>query len=360
MILSDLVEIQNTAVAASASKNKQTSEKIKDIVSGFEDFLNATNKMNLPSGSVQFGQIRESIQNAIRGIQQNNPEYMLTVSNKADLVSNIGIEEKYEGNSKYTRSIKQEKQFFTPNVFNRTSIDNVKEIANKLGLLIIPLTYSNGNILDKDKIEIETRAGYTRNYTGREICNKFLNKCKEENLRGWLVCPISYYNIEAHANDTTFNFFVPDAVSQSFNAVKLIMPMLIAMSKQIEQVVGDVKQLQSQLNVLKDQLREQQKQIDNLQLEINNMQKRQAQEEARRNEEFKALVERQQAISWAAFDPMLIAVPESVTDINTYEGRCFIGPAWGPEIDAVLLNLHGLTKNKATVEYNTKITALFQ
>lgn len=356
MNLSDLVTIQNTAVSANSSKNKTTTDKITELVKGFESFIELTNSMKIPKGSIDYKEISKSVQEAIAKVKSDNPEYALTLSNKAEFCTNIYMRDKYE-NGRYVNYITHDTHVFTPQDFNRTNIDNVRDIANKLGLLIIPYSYTSDSVMESDKVPVSS--SYSNYTSASRIANSFQNKCKAEGLRAWMVCPLKYYDISAHASDTTFNFFVPDAVSQSFNAVKLIMPMLISMSKQIEQVAGDVKQLQGQLTTLKEQLKEQQKQIDNLQIEINNIQKRQAQEEARRDEEFKALMERQQQIQWAAFDPMLIAIPDTVTDINTYDGRCFIGPAWGPEIDTVLLNLHGLTKNKASVGYNKKVIDMF-
>lgn len=116
-------------------------------------------------------------------------------------------------------------RIYNPAIHNapRTKMENIIEVAEKLGLLIIPTQYVNLKLIEHDRYD--DGSGYSRYVSN--LFNKFVNHVNGNHMNAWLVCPIQYYDIQAHATDLTYEFFVPSAVRQAFTSIKIILPMLI-------------------------------------------------------------------------------------------------------------------------------------
>lgn len=240
-------------------------------------------------------------------------------------------------------------KLYNPAILNapRTKMENISEIAEKLGLLIIPAQYVNMDLIGRDSY-IDAR-GYNRYVSG--VFDSFVSNAKANNLNAWLVCPIQYYDIKAHSKDLSYEFFVPSAVRQAFTSIKIILPMLIGMISQIENLSKKVDNMSTELNNIRQTLVQQQQQIDRLQEELTQQRVKMAEQAARERQMQQELEQARARIQWDIFDPMLIAVPANVTNINNYTGNVALGPAWGPEIDEMLVDLLGLSKQSERKNY---------
>lgn len=243
--------------------------------------------------------------------------------------------------SKFTKRDKVLKSF-------RTSVPGILEVAEKLGLLVIPAQYVKMELVKQDRIEIDGCNTYV-SYS----YNNFVKESQKNNLNTWLVCPIQYYDIERHAKDLSYEFFIPSAINQAFTSIKIILPMLIGMIEQIESLQNKVDNISTQLENMRSTLQAQQKQIDRLESELVKERQRRV-EEAARVRQLEAQVQEQRAqIQWSTFDPLQIAIPNTVTDINTYEGNAVLGVAWGPEIDDLLVDLLGMQRQETRKDFVT-------
>lgn len=254
-----------------------------------------------------------------------------------------GIEFSSYNNNKFKHNL------YNPEIHKapRAKMENIIEVAEKLGLLIIPAKYVNLNLIERDCYYDSN--GYERYVSN--LFNKFVKHVNGNHLNAWLICPIQYYDIQAHASDLTYEFFVPSAVRQAFTSIKIILPMLIGMINQIESISKKVDNMNTELQNIRQTLVQQQQQIDRLQEELTQQRIQMAEQAARERQMEQQLQEARAQIQWDIFDPMLIALPANVTNINSYTGNVALGPAWGPEIDNVLIDLLGLTQQAERKNY---------
>lgn len=259
----------------------------------------------------------------------------------------------------------------------RGKMDDVITVAEQIGLLIVPTEFVNQNVIE----QISSPHPECRNRYISTVYSNFVKQAQRQGLRAWLVCPIGYYSISHHAKNMDFEPFIPSHIQQAFTSIKIILPMLVGMIKQIDDLSSQVKTLSSTYDGVKATLVAQQNQINRLANDLDNMRKEKVRNEAaRRYDNFGEgwWSERPYISSitssyndfWSYDnrvmsgdcydlfeDPLLIAVPESVTDINKYKGSVVLGPAWGADIDPLLIDLLGLTqvpgrKNYIQTEFN--------
>lgn len=259
-----------------------------------------------------------------------------------DVIKNIKFDSYDEKINPYIKKSKVLTSF-------RTNISNVLDVAEKLGLVVIPQQYVKYELVSKEQIVID---GYKKNII--YAYDNFISEAKEQNLNTWLICPIQYYDIERHAKDLTYNFFIPSVISQAFTSIKIILPMLIGMIEQIESIKNQVDNINVQLENMKCTLKAQQQQIDRLETELVKERQRRV-EESLKVKALEAEVAAQKAqINWSTFDPLQIALPNSVTDINTYNGNVVLGIAWGPEVDDTLVELLGMQLQETREDFVAK------
>lgn len=239
--------------------------------------------------------------------------------------------------------------FYSPEILKapRANIKDITEIAEKLGLLIIPTQYVNKKLIEKDRYT--AISGYTR-YVSTAY-DRFISAADANNLNAWLLCPVQYYDIEEHSKNLKFDFFVPSSVQQAFTSIKIILPMLIGMISQIKNLSKKVDNMSTELNTIQNTLIQQQQQINRLEEELTQQRIKIAEQAAQEQQLLQELQEARERIQWQIMDPMLFAIPADITNINSYTGNAALGPAWGPEIDEVLVKLLGLTKQTEYKNY---------
>lgn len=257
---------------------------------------------------------------------------------------------------KWDNKFKVEKEFKNIKILKQPKVDikQVLDVSNKVGLVCMPELFANYDVIDSDP-----RIPHKDTYYGiypKDLISHFEKECSKYGLTVWMVAPIKYYSVSEHAKNTQYEMYSPDYIRQSLMAVKIILPMLINMTDKMEKLSSDVAEVKAQIKIIKGQIEEQQNQIRSLQVELEVFQARQAAEKQARDAEFNALVQSRQQIMWADADPLLIAVPSHVTNINTYEGDVFLGPCWGPEVDDVIIQLHEMNTSVRKNYYQENLT----
>lgn len=341
MLLADLLK---EVKYGNSKKGVKYAEEIAADVQGFIDVSKALLDTSKELGSTKRSELSAVISELTdkfnEKLRDKDKDVNYLDFKPVDVISTIGyssygsVFETYKNTSKVLKS-------------PRTDVKGILEVAEKLGLLVIPSQYVKKELVSQEKI-------YLKDYGNCSVStayNNFVTQSAKNNLNAWLVCPIQYYDIERHAKDLSYDFFIPSAISQAFTSIKIILPMLIGMIDQIESLKNKVDNINSQLEHMRGTLKAQQQQIDRLEAELVKERQRRV-EEAIRVRELEAKVAEQRAqIQWSTFDPIQIAIPASVKNINTYEGNAALGVAWGPEVDDVLVDLLGMTRQETRKDF---------
>lgn len=244
----------------------------------------------------------------------------------------------------------------------RGKMPDVIQMAEKIGLVIIPNEFVNYEIVRNAP---SPHPDCINRYMGNVYTN-FVKLADAEGLRAWVVCPVSYYSIEQHAKNMVFESFIPTHIQQAFTSIKIILPMLVGMINQIDKLSSQVQSLSNTYNGVKETLEAQQQQINRLAGDLDTIRRQKIRQEATYRDSiygsnwwtsrpyqssiassftdfwsFDNRLEGGYCDDWFE-DPLLIAAPKSVTDINKYTGSVVLGPTWGADIDPLLVDLLGL------------------
>lgn len=316
-------------------------EKIaKEISEEVDKFVDLTTSIFKTAKELNIDNPRE-VSNIIDRMTEKFNEQLSTEYKKVDrlefkdtpAIKSIEFHSYNNSYTKYTNSSSKILKSF------RTDVPGIIDVAEKLGLIVIPHQYVKRSLIEEQRIEVD---GYNWNISS--AYDRFVKQSKDENMNAWLVCPIQYYDIERHAKDLSYELFIPSSISQAFTSIKIILPMLVGMIDQIEKLQKEVSNINTQLDNIRCTLKAQQQQIDRLESELVKERQRRVAEEIRVRKLEAELAEQRAQIQWTAFDPIQIAVPDTVKDINTYEGNAVLGVAWGPEVDDMLVELLGMSK----------------
>lgn len=239
----------------------------------------------------------------------------------------------------------------------RGRIQQIRELCETLGLVIIPYEYACYTRIKQDRYP-EQKYHDASPY---ELADNF-NECTKANkMTSWMIAPVQYYSIENNVKNMEYDFFVPSSATQAFMALKLVMPLLIRTISQVDKLSSTVREHGIDIDSLRKTVNEQQKQINGIQkqLEIERQNRIDAERRHRKQMEEKQK-EVEELIRFMMFDPLMIAVPSSVKDINSYEGNVILGPCWGPEIEPLVANLLGIEAKNSYKTHETKMRQLFK
>ena len=237
-----------------------------------------------------------------------------------------------------------------------TDLDTVKDVAAKLGLIIIPVDYFVGYI--KNDAGLAERSGYKPNIvrlknSGLDSVenntiiqyNKVLPASKTD-ASAWVVCPVQMLDVDYLVQDPKFRFYAPPQLAVSMTTLRMMAPMLGQMQGQIANLQSIQKQHAEMLNSHERRLGSH----DAMIRDIRNTIKENEEREKQMRIEYQTMLARQQEElnslrSMSLFDltdPMLILIPKAITDINTYKGTCNVIGCWGPEFSADELTAAGI------------------
>lgn len=176
----------------------------------------------------------------------------------------------------------------------RAELAHLRALADTLGFLIIPFGYLDPRSYAEESHEIQ----YAIRGFNDILSSKFLI---------YALCPLEHYSLERHiANAENTPFHVPKEYAQAFMALDMCLPIFRSMQ-------SDISKMREDISVLSKKL------------ELN----------------IRAQQEREERARMHMRDPMLIAVPKG--ESLQGNGRAIIGPAWGPDIEEILLRSYKLT-----------------
>lgn len=223
---------------------------------------------------------------------------------------------------------------------------DVKKIADDFGFCVMPF-----NCLNKASYEKEQ-------YAKKIQIEKFgegLESAGDDVVDIYVISPIEYYSINNHIknNRTELPIYAGKHASV-FASINISLPLFRNILNNIDSLQKTTNQNFESINISINQM---QKNISELQKQIN----KQAEEQIRQNLEMKKVqLEIQRSYELRALDPIMIAIPSSVSinDDAFDNTKCFIGPCWGPDFSpelAFALNLKIVKNQRKEIEEKSKI-----
>lgn len=336
MLLADLLK---EVKYGNSKKGVKYAEEVSTDVQNFIDVskavLDASDELRSDKKSALAEVISELTEKFNAKLSTKHKEVNFLEFKPVDVISSVQYSNYGRDFTKYKRDDKVLTSY-------RTDVKGILDVAEKLGLLVIPSQYVKYDLVKNELLQIEGLGRCSVSYA----YDNFIEESTKQNLNTWLVCPVQYYDIERHAKDLSYDFFIPSAISQAFTSIKIILPMLIGMIEQIESLKNKVDNINTQLENMKGTLKAQQQQIDRLEAELVKERQRRVEEAIRVRQLEETVAEQRAQIQWSTFDPLQIAIPASVKDINSYDGNAVLGVAWGPEVDDILVDLLGMSRQE--------------
>lgn len=237
-----------------------------------------------------------------------------------------------------------------------TPMGTIMDVAAKLGLIIIPVQYFVGyvkkyaELVDggyrSDSVRRKNSGLDTVNSSTIDQYNRVLKECGTD-ASAWVVCPVQMLDVDYLVQNPAYRFYAPPQLSASMTTLRMMAPMLGQMQGQITNLQSIQKQHSEMLDSHERRLGSHDAMIRDIRKTIKENEEREQQMRveyqnmlARQQEELNSL--RSMSLFDLA-DPMLILIPNDITDINAYKGTCNIVGCWGPEFSADELSAAGIS-----------------
>lgn len=208
----------------------------------------------------------------------------------------------------------------------RTTTQALRTLADRLNMVLIP-----AGALNKGSIKAAS-------YDERSRIQNFLEATAQAGLDAYVICPISMYDVEAHASSTDTG--AVSVYSKRYESVMLSISMQIPMFRSILASVANAHQridaLETSASAIRNQVKALQIQVDRLQVQLDREVQAAAQLAAE-NETLRAAIAALETQSFRAVDPMLFAVRKD-HDLLA-DGPAIVGPAWGPDLPQILIEI---------------------
>lgn len=235
-----------------------------------------------------------------------------------------------------------------------TPMGTITDVAAKLGLIIIPVQYFVGYVKSVSELARDSyTAAERRKNSGLDNINtstinqynRVLKECGTD-ASAWVVCPVQMLDVDYLVQNPAYRFYAPPQLSASMTTLRMMAPMLGQMQGQITNLQSIQKQHSEMLDSHERRLGSHDAMIRDIRKTIKENEEREQQMRveyqnmlARQQEELNSL--RSMSLFDLA-DPMLILIPNAITDINAYKGTCNIVGCWGPEFSADELTAAGI------------------
>lgn len=356
MFLADLIEVPPAVRNTPKLKNLETT--VGNHVAEAETVVKYLHSIGALSSEVKTQIVTASTKRITKEISDNLPNGILDWPVNSTLISSITCN--FSGGGK----VNTHSNFSRLNHCPRGKMPQIRDLAEVLGLIIIPYEYGCERRIKSDKFPGQTYS----HASPRELADNFASDAKKNNMTAWMISPVQYYSIQRNVANMKYDFFVPSSAQQAFLALKLVMPLLISTINQIERLSETVSNHGIDIQNLQRTVESQQKQIEGIQVQltierqkrIDNELKMKELERQRAEAEEKRRQAEAELVRFVMFDPMIIAVPNSVTDINSYEGNVILGPCWGPEVEPMVAELLGLDSHKKYAKHESSMRELFK
>lgn len=195
----------------------------------------------------------------------------------------------------------------------RANMSDVRELAKKLDMVIIPVEFSHPKVLFGEDRKLS------------DMFNMFNNNT-EDDL--YVMCPVNFYNHYRHLiSKSEKEMFIPERFQSAFDALEMTRGTLSFILDKIDENSNEIVMIN--------------KRIDNLANRVDileNIERERREEQKRREMEFK----------YRNLDPMIINIPKD-TNVNEYDRETKIHMLWGADLPDILLenkNLEVFKDNK--------------
>lgn len=214
----------------------------------------------------------------------------------------------------------------------KTSLSDLKLLANKLNMVIIPWEYLND---DSYKNESWERRREIRTFDS-DLSGKFSL---------FVLCPINHYSLIKHAKSKNPSLPVYSGNhGMVFTSIMFNIPMFRSILNDLQGVKDKISTISNSISSINENINLMQKQLDQIQQQVNFQRLALIQQQ----EEIKSLNAQLSSLAFTVTDPLLFAVKKD-TDIcnpNTDNELAFIGPVWGPDFNGVAIHELGLAIQK--------------
>ncbi|MCI0542335.1 hypothetical protein L0Y69_01080 [bacterium] len=209
----------------------------------------------------------------------------------------------------------------------RVALQTVREIAERVGFLVIPFSYVEKMAYAEESLELKRAiAGF------------------QSSLEKWFdvyaIVPLGYYSVSEHVrakNDC--EIYAPKDLQSALLAVSMMIPTMRMVFRQLADLRGKVSDIdvrvtnaESELRSIAQRLRQLEKLFEEQRLE---------ELRARRRTEAQA-AELRRIDRLFQEEPMMFAVRKGVS--LTDSGLALVGPCWGPDFPDIVLAGLGFTK----------------
>ena len=194
----------------------------------------------------------------------------------------------------------------------RASVHDIRILANKLHMVVIPVEFSHPDIMFGDN----------------EKLRKMFNLYSSNGENMYMMCPINYYSNIRHiqhnrvAGDTKKDMYIPDRFLHIFESIDITMSTMELMFDKIDNLEDKMKSLDNKF----DQLARRVKIIED---EVFTK---------RETTDMGGSIQREAkpVFKYQSLDPMLISIPKG-ENINEFDGETPIYMLWGDDLPDILL-----------------------
>ena len=206
----------------------------------------------------------------------------------------------------------------------KANVHDIRILANKLHMVIIPVEFSHPDIMFGDN----------------EKLRKMYNLYSSNNDNMYMMCPINYYSNIRHiqhnrvSGDEKKDMYIPDRFLHIFESIDITMSTMELMFDKIENLEDKMKALDGKF----DQLARRVKIIED---EVFTK---------RQTTDMGGSIQRDTTpvFKYQSLDPMLISIPKG-ENINDFDGETSIYMLWGDDLPDILLENKNLEVFKENV-----------
>jgi len=208
----------------------------------------------------------------------------------------------------------------------RASLSDLRSMADQLGMVIMPY------------VALDPRSLDTADYQTRDSINRLSREAKKLDLDIYVVAPLALYSILNHveAKDSSHLMFYSARHESVLSSLAIQLPMFQALRTSVANLDSRVAGLEAAHQQVSTQIKSMQLQLDRLQDKVD----KELRQQALAIESLRVKVEALEAIAFRAIDPLMFVVPRN-TDLNS-DSLALIGPAWGPDLPDILVQLSGM------------------
>jgi hypothetical protein len=214
-----------------------------------------------------------------------------------------------------------EDTFAMASKLQKSTTQELRRIADKLGFIIVPFTYVTNPIItmaeNKDLINPVLEFN-------ESMCNTF---------DIFILGPISIYDMSKHISSKGDKILYWDLSNPTISAVEMILPALRELSKRVSTIEEKVNSLEESVGQMTTQLENLERQIAENKLAIA--------QEAKENAALSKRLTDIKAQSFSRRDPLVFAVPKE-TNIREDNTFAILGPCWGEDFEDIVLESLGL------------------